>query len=1001
MYNSTIDCYVGEGTNTITRTSSSSNLSTTSTLTFYAEEGKENGKLTIKGDGVPTFTGGTSCKVIFKSGNYELSGTSLDGYTSGDAAEYELQGGRVDASGISGTLRTSNSSNYRLKIKGGTHYLSDGFLGENTGGTITNHNLTVTGGSFTVSRNNEYIVDSCTPSMTKYIYTILVKDSSGRPVANKKLGSLKTAGGANLRPATFSEDYGINDCYTDANGKLYLWYPDADNAAANKLYSLTMEDGTQYVWDSIDENRNDAEEKKYAAQVATTTFVPYDYITDIELDNSKLFIGENSLKDCLTFKTQNGKTYTGSSVIGANIADLYDRLRDINWTIPTGATANITNNYSYDVKLNLPDMSSCVLTATIPVSDGGIGTQRTWNFYMPRYIALNDMSLNATEAPVGTAGLFKTADRKALGIVYTLDPSNPTAISTSNKTFAWKVTDPFGTTRTIADNESYTPNAAGEYRLEATLPEGVSTKEDFKKTFTVTCKKTITDPMVNVDPAVIGYTGSPVKPTVTVRDGSTVLREGTDYTLAYSSVTPDLYPNGPTEIGNYNVYVTGKGLYTTGNTPVVKDFRIANLPTGTIDISTLQLKYSNFQKENGVDAYVKTATTATVTGKLSDGTTAAPNSSIFYFVSDKFYGSTGDIPSSTTWTQYTGSISLVENKDNYIYVKIVDSTSSPTATGYISSRDIVYDTVNPVPVSINSASVVGTQGRVSIQATDNLSGVANYYVLAVNKNGGTPPANAAEVKSRGVKSTSSTVTVPGLSYANKYTFYAVVEDKSGNLCSNFISRDSVVGPGKITAEIRVEDHKYDKLQGKQEIDDYYKEPKEIKITATAENGVKTIEYFISDKFMTANGDIEKAAGNSAGTPNSTTTGASTTVTSGDVNTVATTTSTAKTSNSNNTNNWATYKDNSRPYLLKNKLNYIYVRVTDNGGGVTYISSKGLWEDEIKPKTSSTSTTPKDTTAAVTVKGSDKESGVKNYYLLARKDGESAPSKAEDVKSAGM
>jgi hypothetical protein len=71
------------------------------------------------------------------------------------------------------------------------------------------------------------------------------------------------------------------------------------------------------------------------------------------------------------------------------------------------------------------------------------------------------------------------------------------------------------------------------------------------------------------------------------------------------------------------------------------------------------------------------------------------------------------------------------------------------------------------------------------------------------------------------------------------------------------------------------------------------------------------------------------------------------------------------------------------------------------GKFVFIASKGIWEDEIKPTTSSTKTTPKDTSSEVTVKGTDKESGVKNYYLLARKDGETAPAKAEDVKSAGQ
>ena len=461
----------------------------------------------------------------------------------------------------------------------------------------------------------------------------------------------------------------------------------------------------------------------------------------------------------------------------------------------------------------------------------------------------------------------------------------------------------------------------------------------------------IKDDDVTLDKSVYQHTGSKVKPVVTVKHNDTVLTEGTDYTVDY--------PNSVAE-GDYTLKVTGIGNYTGD---VSKTFTIAKLPTGTITIAGQT--YNDIQTEDDIAAYVKAATTADITAKNAAG--SAEQLKIYYKVSNKYYGSEGEITAAISdWTDYDASKPVTAAGNNYIYAKI---TEGSTRTAYLSTKNIVDDRTAP-SVSINSATVGNNTSSATVTATDALSGVSKYYLM-VKKSSEEPPTKD-DIVANGLQSTTGSFTISGLSTANQYTFYAVAEDKAGNI-SDWVKRTGTASKGEISANIKVMGHTYDKLQGKQETDDYTNEQKEIKISATGNSGVAKIEYFITDKFYSSASAIEGAAKETKG--------------SGNAAFVV--------------SNWATYNDSSRPYLLKNKLNYIYVKITDNGGGVTYISSKGIWEDEINPTTSSTSSTPKDTTAASTVKGTDKESGVKNYYLLVRKATDSAPSKAEDVKSAGM
>ena len=101
------------------------------------------------------------------------------------------------------------------------------------------------------------------------------------------------------------------------------------------------------------------------------------------------------------------------------------------------------------------------------------------------------------------------------------------------------------------------------------------------KTFTITAKK-ISDCTMTLSATSFDYTGSAIQPTVTVKNGSTTLVNGTDYTLSYSNNT---------NIGTATVTATGKGKYTG---TISKTFTIGmkNIDTCTMTLSATSFTYT-------------------------------------------------------------------------------------------------------------------------------------------------------------------------------------------------------------------------------------------------------------------------------------------------------------------------------------------------------------------------------------------------------------------------
>ncbi|MBR0529996.1 MAG: leucine-rich repeat protein [Ruminococcus sp.] len=219
------------------------------------------------------------------------------------------------------------------------------------------------------------------------------------------------------------------------------------------------------------------------------------------------------------------------------------------------------------------------------------------------------------------------------------------------------------------------------------------------KTFTITAKK-ISDCTMTLSATSFDYTGSAIKPTVTIKSGSTTLVNGTDYSLSYSNNT---------NVGTATVTATGKGKYT-GTISRTFTIGMKNIDTCTITLSATSFTYTGSAIQpavtvkngsttltNGTDYTLSysnntNAGTATVTisgkgkygGSLAKTFTISPKSisSCTMTLSGTTFNYTGSAIQPTV-TVKSGSTTLVNGTDYTLtYSNNTNiGTASVTATG--------------------------------------------------------------------------------------------------------------------------------------------------------------------------------------------------------------------------------------------------------------------------------------------------------------------------------
>lgn len=198
------------------------------------------------------------------------------------------------------------------------------------------------------------------------------------------------------------------------------------------------------------------------------------------------------------------------------------------------------------------------------------------------------------------------------------------------------------------------------------------------------------------------YTGSQIKPTLTVTSGSKTLKAGTDYTVTYASNT---------NVGTATVTITGAGYYTGTKSAT---FKITARPISEATVAAIakqtykgsELKPAASVTYNGMTLKSGTDYTATYANNINAGTATVT------LTGKGNYGGTKKV----TFTIAPAPISSVKVTDlgSYAYT---GKAISPTPTVTFGSHSLAKDTDYSIAYANNTK--VGT-------ATITLTGKGNY-----------------------------------------------------------------------------------------------------------------------------------------------------------------------------------------------------------------------------------------------------------------------------------
>lgn len=176
---------------------------------------------------------------------------------------------------------------------------------------------------------------------------------------------------------------------------------------------------------------------------------------------------------------------------------------------------------------------------------------------------------------------------------------------------------------------------------------------------------------------------------------------------------------------------------------------------------------------------------------------------------------------------------------------------------------------------------------------------------------------------------------------HSYTLY--FKDSNGYITDS-INKEIKIDKAAPTGTIQVKESTWDKFLEKISFG-FYTNTKE-KITITSEDtgsGIASTEYLVSDKAYTQISDMQNLSG------------------------------------------WKDYDNSNKPKIKTNRTNYVYARITDNVGNVTYLSSDGILHDDEKPYIFDITTVMKDRSGSVTFDIFEDGSGLEKVYFLYSTD----------------
>lgn len=176
---------------------------------------------------------------------------------------------------------------------------------------------------------------------------------------------------------------------------------------------------------------------------------------------------------------------------------------------------------------------------------------------------------------------------------------------------------------------------------------------------------------------------------------------------------------------------------------------------------------------------------------------------------------------------------------------------------------------------------------------------------------------------------------------HSYTLY--FKDSNGYITDS-INKEIKIDKAAPTGTIQVKESTWDKFLEKISFG-FYTNTKE-KITITSEDtgsGIASTEYLVSDKAYTQISDMQNLSG------------------------------------------WKDYDNSNKPKIKTNRTNYVYARITDNVGNVTYLSSDGILHDDEKPYIFDITPVMKNRSGSVIFDIFEDGSGLEKVYFLYSTD----------------
>lgn len=176
---------------------------------------------------------------------------------------------------------------------------------------------------------------------------------------------------------------------------------------------------------------------------------------------------------------------------------------------------------------------------------------------------------------------------------------------------------------------------------------------------------------------------------------------------------------------------------------------------------------------------------------------------------------------------------------------------------------------------------------------------------------------------------------------HSYTLY--FKDSNGYITDS-INKEIKIDKAAPTGTIQVKESTWDKFLEKISFG-FYTNTKE-KITITSEDtgsGIASTEYLVSDKAYTQISDMQNLSG------------------------------------------WKDYDNSNKPKIKTNRTSYVYARITDNVGNVTYLSSDGILHDDEEPYIFDITPVMKDRSGSVTFEIFEDGSGLEKVYFLYSTD----------------